>query len=100
MSPEEFRSLRLSFSPNLDDYNPDIPEWRRDISRVIKKSLVEVSADSSSSCPGPFLSVLAELPREGTLTQRGGRRGLEARGRVPAEPCPIAAYTSQDGERK
>ncbi|XP_059955825.1 VPS10 domain-containing receptor SorCS1 isoform X4 [Mesoplodon densirostris] len=40
---EEFRSLRLSFSPNLDDYNPDIPEWRRDISRVIKKSLVEAT---------------------------------------------------------
>uniref|UniRef100_A0A8C3NGA6 Sortilin related VPS10 domain containing receptor 1 n=1 Tax=Geospiza parvula TaxID=87175 RepID=A0A8C3NGA6_GEOPR len=31
---EKFQSLRLSFSPNLDDYNPDIPEWRRDISRV------------------------------------------------------------------
>lgn len=43
ISTEEFRSLRLAFSPNLDDYNPDIPEWRRDISRVIKKSLVEVS---------------------------------------------------------
>uniref|UniRef100_A0A663MKE5 Sortilin related VPS10 domain containing receptor 1 n=1 Tax=Athene cunicularia TaxID=194338 RepID=A0A663MKE5_ATHCN len=40
---EQFQSLRLSFSPNLDDYNPDIPEWRRDISRVVKKALVEVS---------------------------------------------------------
>lgn len=55
VSPEEFRSLRLSFSPNLDDYNPDIPEWRRDISRVIKKSLVEVSADGFFSCPGHIL---------------------------------------------
>uniref|UniRef100_G1KFN7 Sortilin related VPS10 domain containing receptor 1 n=1 Tax=Anolis carolinensis TaxID=28377 RepID=G1KFN7_ANOCA len=40
---EQFRSLRLSFSPNLDEYNPDIPEWRRDVSRVIKIALVEVS---------------------------------------------------------
>uniref|UniRef100_A0A8C3QCZ2 Sortilin related VPS10 domain containing receptor 1 n=1 Tax=Geospiza parvula TaxID=87175 RepID=A0A8C3QCZ2_GEOPR len=38
---EKFQSLRLSFSPNLDDYNPDIPEWRRDISRVVKRALVE-----------------------------------------------------------
>ncbi|KAK2530614.1 VPS10 domain-containing receptor SorCS1 [Columba guinea] len=40
---EQFQSLRLSFSPNLDDYNPDIPEWRRDISRVVKRALVEIS---------------------------------------------------------
>ena len=43
----------LSFSPNLDDYNPDIPEWRRDVSRVIKKALVEVSV-ASSFWPRPF----------------------------------------------
>lgn len=43
VSAEQFQSLRLSFSPNLDDYNPDIPEWRRDISRVVKRALVEVS---------------------------------------------------------
>ncbi|GAB0192045.1 VPS10 domain-containing receptor SorCS1 [Grus japonensis] len=40
---EQFQSLRLSFSPHLDDYNPDIPEWRRDISRVVKRALVEIS---------------------------------------------------------
>uniref|UniRef100_A0A8C3IM14 Sortilin related VPS10 domain containing receptor 1 n=1 Tax=Chrysemys picta bellii TaxID=8478 RepID=A0A8C3IM14_CHRPI len=40
---ERFQSLRLLFSPNLDEYNPDIPEWRRDVSRVIKRALVEVS---------------------------------------------------------
>ncbi|PKU35073.1 vps10 domain-containing receptor hypothetical protein [Limosa lapponica baueri] len=40
---EQFQSLRLSFSANLDDYNPDIPEWRRDISRVVKRALVEIS---------------------------------------------------------
>ncbi|XP_020781979.1 VPS10 domain-containing receptor SorCS3 [Boleophthalmus pectinirostris] len=40
---EFFKSLLLSFSPNLDEFNPDIPEWRHDVSRVIKKSLLQVS---------------------------------------------------------
>ncbi|KAG2462724.1 SORC1 protein, partial [Polypterus senegalus] len=40
---EFFKSLLLSFSPNLDEYNPDIPEWRQDVSRVIKAALVQVS---------------------------------------------------------
>ncbi|RXM27121.1 VPS10 domain-containing receptor SorCS3 [Acipenser ruthenus] len=40
---EFFKSLLLSFSPNLDEYNPDIPEWRDDVSKVIKKALVQVS---------------------------------------------------------
>lgn len=78
--PEEFRSLRLSFSPNLDDYNPDIPEWRRDISRVIKKSLVEVSAHGSFSCPGWEGTVPEELYTEGILRQRNDRRFLEPLG--------------------
>uniref|UniRef100_A0A8C4S2L0 Sortilin related VPS10 domain containing receptor 3 n=1 Tax=Erpetoichthys calabaricus TaxID=27687 RepID=A0A8C4S2L0_ERPCA len=38
---EFFKSLLLSFSPNLDEYNPDIPEWRQDVSRVIKAALVQ-----------------------------------------------------------
>uniref|UniRef100_A0A8C6TN56 Sortilin related VPS10 domain containing receptor 3 n=1 Tax=Neogobius melanostomus TaxID=47308 RepID=A0A8C6TN56_9GOBI len=38
---EFFKSLLLSFSPNLDEFNPDIPEWRHDVSRVIKKSLLQ-----------------------------------------------------------
>ncbi|EPY78599.1 hypothetical protein CB1_001036001 [Camelus ferus] len=61
---EEFRSLRLSFSPNLDDYNPDIPEWRRDISRVIKKSLVE-----ATGVPGQHIlvAVLPGLPTAAEL---------------------------------
>ncbi|XP_030634789.1 VPS10 domain-containing receptor SorCS3 [Chanos chanos] len=40
---EYFKSLLLSFSPNLDDANPDIPEWRQDVGRVIKKALLQVS---------------------------------------------------------
>uniref|UniRef100_A0A7N6F6U2 PKD domain-containing protein n=1 Tax=Anabas testudineus TaxID=64144 RepID=A0A7N6F6U2_ANATE len=36
-----FKSLLLSFSPNLDEFNPDIPEWRQDVGRVIKKALLQ-----------------------------------------------------------
>lgn len=42
---EFFKSLLLSFSPNLDEYNPNIPEWRQDVGRVIKKALLQASAD-------------------------------------------------------
>lgn len=40
---EYFQSQLLSFSPNLDYHNPDIPEWRQDIASVIKRALVKVS---------------------------------------------------------
>lgn len=40
---EYFQSQLLSFSPNLDYHNPDIPEWRQDIGNVIKRALVKVS---------------------------------------------------------
>ncbi|KAL2102435.1 hypothetical protein ACEWY4_001603 [Coilia grayii] len=40
---ELFKSLLLSFSPNLDEVNPDIPEWRQDVGRVIKRVLLQVA---------------------------------------------------------
>uniref|UniRef100_A0A8D0GK12 Sortilin related VPS10 domain containing receptor 1 n=1 Tax=Sphenodon punctatus TaxID=8508 RepID=A0A8D0GK12_SPHPU len=61
---EQFQSLRLSFSPNLDDYNPDIPEWRRDISRVIKRALVEAMGISSKHI---LVAVLPGLPTSAEL---------------------------------
>ncbi|XP_078478391.1 LOW QUALITY PROTEIN: VPS10 domain-containing receptor SorCS3-like, partial [Lampetra planeri] len=45
---EYFQSHLLAFSSNLDDHNPDVAEWRLDVSRVIKNSLIQatgVSAD-------------------------------------------------------
>ncbi|KAA0721962.1 VPS10 domain-containing receptor [Triplophysa tibetana] len=42
---EFFKSLLLSFSPNLDEANPDIPEWRQDVGRVIKKAVLQVATD-------------------------------------------------------
>ncbi|KAM6956509.1 VPS10 domain-containing receptor SorCS1-like [Aplochiton taeniatus] len=40
---EYFRSHVLAFSSNLDDLNPGVSEWRQDISRVVKNSLVQVT---------------------------------------------------------
>ncbi|XP_049577475.1 VPS10 domain-containing receptor SorCS3 isoform X1 [Syngnathus scovelli] len=40
---EFFKSLLLSFSPNLDDLNPDLSEWRQDVGRVIKKAVLQVA---------------------------------------------------------
>ncbi|XP_029918697.1 VPS10 domain-containing receptor SorCS1 [Myripristis murdjan] len=40
---EYFRSHLLAFSSNLDDYNPDVAEWRLDVSRVIKNSLIQAT---------------------------------------------------------
>ncbi|XP_077205782.1 VPS10 domain-containing receptor SorCS1-like isoform X4 [Paroedura picta] len=61
---EQFQSLRLAFSPNLDEYNPDIPEWRRDISRVIKRALVEATSISSKHI---LVAVLPGLPTSAEL---------------------------------
>ncbi|CAB1344641.1 unnamed protein product [Coregonus sp. 'balchen'] len=40
---EYFRSHLLAFSSNLDDHNPDVAEWRLDVSRVIKNTMVQLS---------------------------------------------------------
>ncbi|KAM9394637.1 VPS10 domain-containing receptor SorCS3-like isoform 2-T2 [Salvelinus alpinus] len=38
-----FKSLLLSFSPALDEHNPDIPEWREDVGRVVRTAVSQVS---------------------------------------------------------
>lgn len=43
---EFFRSLLLSFSPALDEHNPDIPEWREDVGRVVRTALSQVHHNS------------------------------------------------------
>ncbi|XP_057699081.1 VPS10 domain-containing receptor SorCS1 isoform X2 [Corythoichthys intestinalis] len=40
---EYFQSHLLAFSSNLDEHNPDVPEWRLDMSRVIKNSLIQAT---------------------------------------------------------
>lgn len=61
---EKFQSLHLSFSPNLDEYNPDIPEWRRDISKVIKKALLEATGVNGKQI---LVAVLPGLPTSAEL---------------------------------
>ncbi|PWA30690.1 hypothetical protein CCH79_00009138, partial [Gambusia affinis] len=40
---EYFRSHLLSFSSNLDEHNPDVAEWRQDVSRVIRNALIQAT---------------------------------------------------------
>ena len=47
--PDYFRSHVLAFSSNLDELNPGVSEWREDIGRVVKSSMVQVSAAAHSS---------------------------------------------------
>lgn len=40
--PDNFQVIPLSFSTNLDRFNPNIPEWREDIGQVVTKILAKV----------------------------------------------------------
>lgn len=40
--PDGFQVLPLSFSRNLDRFNPNIPEWREDVGQVVTKILAKV----------------------------------------------------------
>uniref|UniRef100_A0A8K9Y1J1 PKD domain-containing protein n=1 Tax=Oncorhynchus mykiss TaxID=8022 RepID=A0A8K9Y1J1_ONCMY len=56
---EYFRSHLLAFSSNLDDHNPDVAEWRLDVSRVIKNSMVKATGVTPERL---LVSVLPGLP--------------------------------------
>ncbi|KAK2824400.1 hypothetical protein Q5P01_021575 [Channa striata] len=78
---EFFRSLLLSFSPALDEHNPDIPEWREDIGRVVRTALSQVSGVPEdqllvSLYPGlPTSAELFILPDEHTSSEHKRRSG-------------------------
>ncbi|XP_027785961.2 VPS10 domain-containing receptor SorCS3 [Marmota flaviventris] len=78
---EYFQSQLLSFSPNLDFHNPDIPEWRQDIGNVIKKALVKVTSvpeDQVLVAVFPGLPTSAELfilPPKNLTERRKGHEG-------------------------
>lgn len=61
---EYFRSLLLSFSPALDEHNPDIPEWREDIGRVVRTAFSQVSGVSDEQL---LVSLYPGLPTTGEL---------------------------------
>ncbi|XP_076839029.1 VPS10 domain-containing receptor SorCS3 isoform X1 [Brachyhypopomus gauderio] len=74
---EFFKSLLLSFSPNLDDANPDIPEWRQDVGGVIKKSLLQIAdvpADQLLVAVFPGIPTAAELFLLPSRNQSEGRK--------------------------
>ncbi|KAE8280724.1 VPS10 domain-containing receptor SorCS3 Precursor [Larimichthys crocea] len=83
---EFFRSLLLSFSPALDEHNPDIPEWRDDIGRVVRTALSQVSGVPEeqllvSLYPGlPSTAELFILPDEHTSSEhkRSSEESLES----------------------
>ncbi|XP_065529017.1 VPS10 domain-containing receptor SorCS3 [Lathamus discolor] len=73
---EYFQSQLLSFSPNLDYHNPDIPEWRQDIGKVIKRALAQVTGIPDEQIlvavfPGlPTSAELFILPHKNTTERR------------------------------
>ncbi|XP_067374517.1 VPS10 domain-containing receptor SorCS1-like isoform X2 [Channa argus] len=54
-----FRSHVLAFSSNLDELNPGVSEWREDIARVVKSSMVQVTGISENQL---LVTVLPGLP--------------------------------------
>uniref|UniRef100_A0A671VGQ2 Sortilin related VPS10 domain containing receptor 1 n=1 Tax=Sparus aurata TaxID=8175 RepID=A0A671VGQ2_SPAAU len=54
-----FRSHVLAFSSNLDELNPGVPEWREDVGRVVKSSMVQVTGISEDQL---LVTVLPGLP--------------------------------------
>ncbi|XP_059903377.1 VPS10 domain-containing receptor SorCS3-like [Gadus macrocephalus] len=56
---EVFRSHLLAFSANLDDHNPEVAEWRLDLSRVIRTSLIQATAVEEEQL---LVAVLPGLP--------------------------------------
>ncbi|TSK17889.1 VPS10 domain-containing receptor SorCS1 [Bagarius yarrelli] len=54
-----FQSHLLAFSSNLDEHNPEVAEWRLDISRVIKNSMVHVTGVNPEHL---LVTVLPGLP--------------------------------------
>ncbi|XP_035029489.1 VPS10 domain-containing receptor SorCS1 [Hippoglossus stenolepis] len=54
-----FRSHVLAFSSNLDELNPGVSEWREDICRVVKSSMVQVTGISADQL---LVTVLPGLP--------------------------------------
>ncbi|XP_047659454.1 VPS10 domain-containing receptor SorCS3 [Tachysurus fulvidraco] len=77
---EFFKSLLLSFSPNLDEANPDIPEWRHDVGRIIKKAVLQIAdipAEQLLVAVFPGLPTAAELFLLPSKNQSDSRKGSE-----------------------
>uniref|UniRef100_A0A3B3WJ67 VPS10 domain-containing receptor SorCS2 n=1 Tax=Poecilia mexicana TaxID=48701 RepID=A0A3B3WJ67_9TELE len=61
---DNFQIIPLSFSRNLDRFNPNIPEWRDDVGQVVTKLLAKttgVPQDSLVTVVNPGLPTTADL---------------------------------------
>lgn len=55
--PDNFQVIPLSFSRNLDRFNPNIPEWRDDVGQVVTKLLAKVRSLHFTSFPVIFFVI-------------------------------------------
>lgn len=75
---DHFQVIPLSFSPNLDRFNPNIPEWREDVGHVVTRMLAKITGlpqDSMVTMVKPGLPTRADLyvlPTEDTPATRSG----------------------------
>ncbi|XP_055062875.2 VPS10 domain-containing receptor SorCS2 isoform X3 [Misgurnus anguillicaudatus] len=73
---DRFHIIPLSFSRNLDHFNPNIPEWRHDVGQVITKLLAKLTGIPHDLLvtmvkPGfPTTADLYVLPQDGTPVKR------------------------------
>uniref|UniRef100_A0A8C2L2L2 VPS10 domain-containing receptor SorCS2 n=1 Tax=Cyprinus carpio TaxID=7962 RepID=A0A8C2L2L2_CYPCA len=71
---DQFQVIPLSFSRNLDRFNPNIPEWRQDVGQVVTKIILTgVPQDSLVTMVKPGLPTTADLyvlPQESTPVKR------------------------------
>ncbi|XP_043101530.1 VPS10 domain-containing receptor SorCS2 isoform X2 [Puntigrus tetrazona] len=73
---DHFQVIPLSFSHNLDRFNPNIPEWRQDVGQVVTKILAKLTGvpqDSLVTTVKPGLPTTADLyvlPQESTPVKR------------------------------
>uniref|UniRef100_A0A3Q3F8J5 Sortilin-related VPS10 domain containing receptor 2 n=1 Tax=Labrus bergylta TaxID=56723 RepID=A0A3Q3F8J5_9LABR len=61
---DNFQVIPLSFSRNLDRFNPNIPEWRADIGQVVTKILTKITGvpqESLVTVVNPGLPTSADL---------------------------------------
>ncbi|XP_006802636.1 VPS10 domain-containing receptor SorCS2-like isoform X2 [Neolamprologus brichardi] len=83
---DNFQVIPLSFSRNLDRFNPNIPEWRDDIGQVVTKILAKITGVPQNSLvtvvkPGlPTTANLYVLP----LDTKPAKRSLFVDKRIPA----------------
>uniref|UniRef100_A0A8C4I610 VPS10 domain-containing receptor SorCS2 n=1 Tax=Dicentrarchus labrax TaxID=13489 RepID=A0A8C4I610_DICLA len=87
---DNFQVIPLSFSTNLDRFNPNIPEWREDIGQVVTKILAKITGVPQESLvtvvkPGlPTTADLYVLP----LDSKPAKRSMFKQNRICQTTAP------------